>query len=237
MYPHIFSNHLLPVVHSSQVPNISYEQIWPSLLLLSCLGLLAIIKAGAFSRVLRIIQSTFSNQILQQLEREEVNALKLHSLALSTFYVINLSFLLYKVNALFGMVLKLEDSLVQFSFFFILVLLLFAAKFASLRILAVFTDKYRLFADYGTSTLLVNQTLGIFIFPLIALAEFTTANPVWFVFIALSLLGLSIVLKWYRGLIMSLVEERIGILQIFSYFCGLEILPILTLAKFVVETL
>lgn len=144
---------------------------------------------------------------------------------------------MYKVNAMFGFVLRLEDSLVQFSFFFVLILLLFAAKFALLKLLAVFTDQYRLFADYGTSTLLVNQTLGIFIFPLIALAEFTTVNPLWFVYIALSMLALSIALKWYRGLIMSLVEERIGILQIFSYFCGLEILPILSLAKFVVETL
>lgn len=234
---HIFSNHLLPEVSGQAEPNMLIEQVWPSVLLLLCLALLAIIKAGAFSRVLRIVQSTFSNQILQQIEREEVNALKLHSLALSTFYLINISFLLYKLNALFGMVLKQEDSFFQFGFFFLLMFLLFGAKFAMLKLLAFFTDKYRLFADYSTSTLLVNQTLGLFIFPLIALAEFTDANPLVFVWIALGLIAASALLKWYRGLIMSLIEERIGILQIFSYFCGLEILPLLTVAKFVVESL
>lgn len=236
-FQHIFTNHLLPVTNKAPIPVTEVVLVWPSLFLLSCLVLLAVIKAGAFSRVARIVQSTFSNQLLQQLEREEVNAFKLHSIALSVFFILNLSFLFYKLNGYYGFILRKEDSLVQFSFFLVVLLLLLGSKFSALRVLAFFTGQYRLIANYGTSTLLVNQTLGLVVFPLVALSEFTNSNSQVFVWTALGLLFGSALLKWYRGLVMSLVEERIGLLQIFSYFCGLEILPVLTLAKFLIETL
>jgi hypothetical protein len=91
-------------------------------------------------------------------------------------------------------------------------------------------------ADYTTSSGLLNQTFGLFIFPFIVLAEFTDFNPLIFLYVAVAVFVASMVLKWYRGMMMSLVEQRLGILQIFSYFCGLEILPLFVVIKFVIET-
>lgn len=234
---HIFSNHLLVPLQSRPEVNHAIELVWPSVYLFICLFLLAYIKAGSFSQVVRIIQSTFSKQILQQLEREALNASKIHSVGLTVFFLLNLAFLTYKINSLHDLVLHGTDSLLQYFFFVILILVLFVCKQLSLRMLALITDRRRLFTDVRTSATLLNQTFGLLIFPFLVFSEFTTWNPRYFIGSAIIILTFSLFLKWYRGLMMSLVEERIGLLQIFSYFCGLEVLPLLTVVKFVVETL
>lgn len=104
------------------------------------------------------------------------------------------------------------------------------------RLIAFFTNEDKLIGDYSTRSSLINQAFGIFLFPLIVLLEFSPFNPLTFISLALVVLALSFLLKWYHGLIKGLIDERIGLLQIFTYFCGLEILPVFVLVKFVIET-
>jgi hypothetical protein len=222
--------HRAPEIHSH------HELIWPSVFILLCLIMLTVIKARAFPRVLRIVQSTFSNQILQQLEREEMNSLKFYSLALNFFFSLNLAFLLYKVNSMYRYVLPESSDLVQFLFFFMLILLLLGFKIIVNKLVAFFTGETRLISDYLTNSVLVNQTFGLLLFPMVVLLQFTDLDPFIFIWGSVLVLVFAMLLKWYRGIIMGLVEERIGLLQIFSYFCGLEILPVIVMVKYVVET-
>lgn len=214
----------------------STDLIWPSVFLFVCLSLLVLIKISAFARVVRIVQSTFSNQVLQQLEREEVNPFKFHALALNLFFVLNVSFLAYKINNIYRFVLSDTGHLFQFIFFFFLTLLILAAKSFFNKTLVFFTNQRKVINEYNTSSTLVNQTFGLFLFPLVVLLEFSPFNPIIFISGALIVLATSIILKWYRGIITGLIEERVGILQIFSYFCGLEILPVFVLVKYIIET-
>lgn len=195
-----------------------------------------LIRVNAFQRVVRIVQSTFSNQVLQQLEREEINPFKFHALALNLFFVLNVSFLVYKINNLYHFVLTDSGHLVQFSFFLLLILLVIVLKNILNKILVFFTDQRKVISDYAISSTLVNQTFGLFLFPLVILLEFSPFNPLVFISGAVVVLGGAVVLKWYRGLISGLIVERVGILQIFSYFCGLEILPFFVLVKYIIET-
>lgn len=182
------------------------------------------------------MQSTFSNQVLQQLEREEINPFKFHALALNLFFVLNVSFLAYKINNMYKFVLSDTGHLLQFVFFFFLILLILIAKSFSNKTLVFFTNQRKVINEYATSSTLVNQTFGLFLFPLVVLLEFSPFNPLIFISGALIVLATSIILKWYRGIITGLIEERVGILQIFSYFCGLEILPVFVLVKYIIET-
>ncbi|MDI1354054.1 MAG: DUF4271 domain-containing protein [bacterium] len=235
-YQHIFSNHLLKQFHAAPEVKNSHELIWPSVFLIFCLCLLALVKGRALPRLIRIVQSTFSNQILQQLEREELNSLKFYATALNTFFVLNLSFLIYKVNSIYHIVLVDFTSFVQFCFFLFAVVLLLSFKRVVNIVLAAFTDSRRLISDYTTNSTLVNQTFGLFLFPWIILLEFTTFNPLLFISGGVIILSGAVLLKWYRGIIMGLLVERIGILQIFSYFCGLEILPLFVMVKYIIVT-
>jgi hypothetical protein len=232
----IFFGHLLPPKHFVPVERISEEQYWPSFLLVICLVILALIKVRAYPKTLRIIQSTFSGQILQQLEREERNPFKFYSIALNIFFVLNLAFLCYKINVLNEYVLVENSRFLQYCFFLGIILLVLLIKALVNRLLAIFTDAQGLFSDFMISAGLLNQTFGLFIFPCIILMEFSDFDPRIFITIALLILGFSVLLRWYRGVKMGLIEERIGLLQIFSYFCGLEILPVLVTVKYLIET-
>lgn len=99
-----------------------------------------------------------------------------------------------------------------------------------------FTGSKNALHQYSYFTFIVNQTTGILIFPLIVLAQFSKLNAFIFLSTAVVLITASIILKWVKGLVLSLLEERIGFLQTFAYFCALEILPVLVLVKFVIET-
>jgi hypothetical protein len=233
---HIFHDHLLQPQHPFPVVKASNEQIWPSVFLIICLGLLVLVKIRSFPRAIRIIQSTFSSQVLQQLEREEHNPFKFYSIALNLFFVLNVSFLVFKINTLYNFVLSETSYFVQFCFFLAIVLFVFSFKALINRLLAFFTDERKIISEYVTSSTLVNQAFGLFLFPWIVLVQFSTFNPWIFISGALAVLAAAVVLKWYRGVIMGLVEERIGLLQIFSYFCGLEILPVFVLIKYIIET-
>jgi hypothetical protein len=233
---HIFYQHLLQKHNPDFLLRQVHEQIWPSIFLFACLSLLAILKIVSFSKVFRIVQSIFNSQVLQQLEREEYSSLKFYSIVLNVFFVLNVSFLAYKINALYKFVLIDTSSFGQFSFFFLIILLVFSFKTLINKILTVFTDKRKVIVEYDTSSTIINQSFGLFLFPITVLIEFSPFNPLVFISGALIVLGASIVLKWYRGFIMGLIEERIGLLQIFSYFCALEILPVFVLVKYVIET-
>lgn len=233
---HIFYNHLLQKHTSTPQIKVSNEEVWPSFFLFLCLCLLVLIRVNAFQRVVRIVQSTFSNQVLQQLEREEINPFKFHALALNLFFVLNVSFLIYKINNLYHFVLTDSGHFLQFSFFLLLILLVIVLKNILNKILVFFTDQRKVISDYAISSTLVNQTFGLFLFPFVILLEFSPFNPLVFISGAVVVLGGAVVLKWYRGLISGLIAERVGILQIFSYFCGLEILPFFVLVKYIIET-
>lgn len=235
-YHTLFRDHLLRPQHTAPLARLSHELVWPSVILLLCLALLVAIKASAFSKVIKVIQSTFSLQALHQLEREELNPFRFYALGLNLFFILNLSFLLYKINSIYTFILADSFSLYQFLFFFSCILLMVGLKALANKLLGHFTNEKKILSEYSVNSMFINQTFGLMLFPWIVLMELSSLNPIIFISGAVAVLALSVLLKWYRGVIMGLVEERLGLLQIFSYFCSLEILPVFVLVKYIIET-
>ncbi len=233
---HIFKDHLLQPSHSSPLIKGNIEQIWPSVFLITCLALLVLVKARFLSKVVKIVQSTFSLRALQELEREELNPFRLYSILLNLFFILNLAFLSYKINTIYKFILTDKPDLAQFFFFLILIIFISGFKAILNRVLGHFTNEKKVISEYVINSLFINQTFGLLMFPWMILIQLSTFNPFIFISCALIVLGLSVLLKWYRGVMIGLVEERIGLLQIFSYFCSLEILPIFIVAKYIIET-
>jgi hypothetical protein len=234
---HIFYNHLLsPQQHQFAELKQNTELIWPSVFLILCFALLVLIKVTSFSKVTKVIQSCFSMQTLRQLEREEFNPLKFYSVALSFFFLFNLTFFVYKVNTLYGLVLTGQTQLIQFIFFFAAIILLLLVKGGFTRVLAVFVNDHKLIPEFVYSSFMISQTQGILLFPCLVLAELSRFDPLIFLSAASVILISMQAFKWYRGIVFALIENRVGLLQIFTYFCGLEILPVLVLVKFIIET-
>jgi hypothetical protein len=232
---HIFYQHLLPKLHRLPEVKQAYELIWPSVFLLLCFLLLVLIKVTSFPRVVKVVQSCFSMQTLRQLEREEFNPFKFYSVALSVFFLLNLAFFIYKVNSIYKLVLVEQTQAVQFLFFLLCTTLIFSLKNGFTRLLAVFVNDGKLIPEFIYSSFVISQTLGILMFPCMVLAELSQFNPLIFLSAASVVLLTMQAFKWYRGVVFALVENRVGLLQIFTYFCSLEILPVLVLVKFIIE--
>lgn len=235
-YTSLFNDHLLRVKNLEPVTRINYQQIWPSVFFLFCLLLLVLIKFSSLTKVVKIIQSSFSLQALRQLEREEQNPFRLYAIGLNSFFIVNVSFLLYKVNSIYKLILVSNGSFNQFLFFVFIVILVVGFKITINALLSFFTKEQKVISDYFINSLFINQTFGLFLFPCIILMELSPFDPIIFICAASVILAFSILLKWYKGVIIGLVEERIGFLQIFSYFCSLEILPVFILVKYIIET-
>lgn len=236
IYSHLFYNHLIPKHNLIPIFKINTSVVWTSVFFLFCLCLLVFIKVTSYSKVVKIIQSTFNSNALHELEREETKSFKLYSILLSLFYFLNISFLLYKVNSFYKFAFTENSLFNQFSLILLLILLFSGLRNLLNQFISFLSNDYKTISDYSYNTLKINQTFGIFIFPWLVLAELTTFNALIFICGAFVIVAASLVYRWYRGVIISLIEERIGILQTFAYFCGLEILPVIVLVKYIIET-
>jgi hypothetical protein len=197
---------------------------------------LVFIKVTSSSKVLKIIQSTFNSNALHELEREETKSFKLHSILLSLFFFLNISFLLYKVNTFYKFVFSGEDLFVQYCIILLIVLVFVGIKNLLNQFICVLSNDYKTISDYSYNSIKINQTFGLFLFPWLIMAELTNFNSLIFVSGAFVVLATSLIYKWYRGVIIGLIEEKVGLLQTFTYFCGLEILPVFVLVKYIIET-
>lgn len=233
---HIFNGHLLQPKSPGALPSPVTERHWPSVILCVCLALLVMVKARWFNKLVRILQSTFSAQTLQQLEREETNVFRFYSVALNAILLLNLAFICWKLNELYGLVLQDTPSLLQYLFFLSVISGVFAGKFVLNRLIGIVTGQSRFMAEYAVNSGVVNQGMGVVIFPFVVMLEFSPFNPAIFLWSGLAVLLLGLLLKWYRGSVKGVVGSGIGFLQIFSYFCALEILPVLVLVKYLVKT-
>jgi hypothetical protein len=136
----------------------------------------------------------------------------------------------------FKWVLADSGSLQQFMFLFLAILALFSFKGALNKLLAVIVNDNKLIPEFVYSSFVISQTFGIFLFPCLVLAELGNYNVTIFLSVAAVILVASQLFKWYRGVLFGLIEHQVGILQIFTYFCALEILPALVMVKFIIET-
>jgi hypothetical protein len=232
----LFSGHLLAPRH--KLPEVRHvtEEVWPSIFLFACLLLIAMVRFRWFAKVSKIVRSVSSRQLQQQLEREEIDPFRFYWVVLNVLLVMNLAFLCWKYNRLERLVLDDSNSFLQFTFFLVIILCVFLIKYVLNRVVAMVSGANGLVSEYSINSTLVNQALGLGIFPLVILIQFGPFNSYVFLYFSGIVIALALLIRWYRGLRKALLEERVGFLQIFSYFCALEILPVLVLVKYIVVT-
>jgi hypothetical protein len=233
---HLFYDHLLQRQHLNPVLKNQTYLVWTSVYILFCLSLIVFIRVTSYTKIIKIIQSTFNSNALRELEREETKGFKIHSILLSLFFLLNISFLLYKLNAFYKFVFSDKSLFLQFALIFFIVLVFVLIKNFLNQFICFLSNNYKTLSDYSYNSIKINQTFGLFLFPWLIMAELTDFNPLIFVSGAFVVVTASIVYRWYRGVIIGLIEERIGLLQTFTYFCGLEILPVIILVKYIIET-
>jgi hypothetical protein len=105
-------------------------------------------------------------------------------------------------------------------------------KFLANYVLAFISSNNDLGKEYLFNVFVYSQTIGIILFPFIVCLQFTKYPTELFLYPALVICAGFYALRMFRGFIISVTEQNVGILYIFLYLCALEILPLLVLIKF-----
>lgn len=233
-YEPVFKDHLLKPVHNGAIFNNAGHLYWPSIMLFSVLSLLVILKVISPYKTFRVLNAAYSLQVARQIEREDYGPLKRTSIVLSIVFVMITAFLFYKLNLIFGHILSRNSSLFQYLFFVIVIILAYTVKLLTARFIGFITQTNGLFTEYINNTLIINQSVGVVLLPVMVIVELAPVDPVWIVFPATLFLLMGYLLRLYRGFLFAGVEAGVGALQLFVYLCALEILPLLVLIKFLV---
>ncbi|HWY11292.1 MAG TPA: DUF4271 domain-containing protein [Bacteroidia bacterium] len=233
-YEPLFHDHLLKPIHDTAIFNTLEHLYWPSFVLFLSLCLLVLLKATSPQKTFRVLNAAYSLQVARQIEREDYGPLKRVSIVLSIVFVLMTAFLFYKLNLLYGSVLSKNGSLFQYLFFVLVIVLAYSVKLIMANVVGFVTQTTNIFSEYVNNTLIINQSIGVILLPVMVIVEVSPVNPEWFVFPAILFLVLGYVLRLYRGFLFAGIEGGVGLLQLFVYLCALEILPLLVLIKFLV---
>ncbi len=232
----IFNQHLLPLQHTEPILKMSTQHAWAAIVLMLAFSILVVLKVNAYPKLIKIVQSTYNTQVNAQLEREEINPFSSYSILLNLIYFITCAFLLYKINLTFKLMYTNTSSFVQFILFVLIVLAVYIFKILINKLLSIITQEFKSINEFENNCFLINYATGMFLLPWLVLSELSRFNSSIFISGALVVFAVAVIMKWYRGLTISLLKQRIGLLQILAYFCVLEILPTLVLVKYLIET-
>ena len=230
----LFSGHSLPSIHHKPIFNSGDGAYWQGILLFSIFSIYVFVKISEPKKLIRIIQSAFSIQDGRKLFREEIKLTKNASVFLGISFVLIMSFLAFFVNQYFGMILHGYSSLKQYWFFLSVLSLMYLIKFLTNYILTAVSSSKALGREYFFNVILFAYTAGIVLFPLITCLQFTRYPKEWFLYPAMMVAVGFYIVRIFRGFIISVTEQNIGILNIFLYICAMEILPLLVLVKLLI---
>jgi hypothetical protein len=232
---HVFSGHLLQKIHGEAVIKYASQIIWPAIFLIGCFSAVVFIKVVHYAKTLKVVQATFSKQALQQLINEDSRTIKTGAVILNCIYFLNVGFLCYRVNLLYQIVEFSGHSIMAFAFFTIVLMVLIIIQNLLIFLLTLIAHDAKAVKKFKFSSYTINQTFAILLFLCLVMAQFLSRFSMFFITTGVITIALNLLLKWHRGIVISFTEERIGFLQIFVYFCILEILPFLVAAKFIIE--
>lgn len=202
------------------------------ILLFIIFSIYVLIRISEPKKIIRIFTSVFSLQESKQLFREEFKLTKRMSILLGLAFILVMAFLAQITNQYFGLILQEQTQLNQYLFFTGVISLIYIVKFAVNSVLAFISSNSDLGKEYLFNVFVFSQTIGIILFPVVICLQFTKYPTEWFLYPALIICAGFYALRMFRGFIISVSEQNIGILYIFLYLCALEILPLLVLIKF-----
>jgi hypothetical protein len=206
-------------------------QLWVLGVVASLLLLFAIVKVSFTKQLQTIVQSFFSNRVLNNLNKEDNLFTSWPFLLLFVQFGFTIGMFFYLVSQFY----HLAFSGTGFQFYLsisVLIVVLYLLKILILRVLGHLFNVQKPVNEYVTILYLSYFNLSLLFIPLViafALSPLKYA-PV-FIAVSLILLGTIFVFQIIRAGVNILSHNRFSKVYLFLYFCALEICPILILIK------
>lgn len=206
-------------------------QIWVLGVVASLLLLFAILKVSFTKQLQTIIQSFFSNRVLNNLNKEDNLFTSWPFLLLFVQFGFTIGMFFYLVSQFY----RLAFSGSGFQFYLsisVLIVIFYLLKILILRVLGHLFNIQKPVNEYVTILYLSYFNLSLLFIPLvIAFALSPLKYAPIFIAVSLILLGTIFAFQFIRAGVNILSHNRFSKVYLFLYFCALEICPILILIK------
>jgi hypothetical protein len=215
--------------HTAQAPA---QGDWIFWLILAGLVIFSVNKFQYEKRFSLLLSSTFSRSSAGQLMRE-YNLFGSQSVVyLILVFLISSVVLIHQAFMIYGepadktwqdILLYLQILGAYWAFLFFKFILILSAGFIFRN-----PDTAR---EYIKNIIIFNLIGGIVLLPLMLLIQYGSREI--FIFFAYGIIALLLIIRFIRGFIIGLSDQKFSLYHLFLYLCTLEILPVLILAKFV----
>lgn len=206
-------------------------QLWVLGVVASLLLLFAILRVSFTKQLQTIVQSFFSNRVLNNLNKEDNLFTSWPFLLLFVQFGFTVGMFFYLVSQFYH--LAFSGSGFQFYLSIsVLIVVLYILKIVILRVLGHLFNVQKPVNEYVTILYLSYFNLSLLFIPLvIAFALSPLKYAPIFIAISLILLGTIFAFQFIRAGVNILSNNRFSKVYLFLYFCALEICPILILIK------
>ena len=231
----LFKTHQLQMVNTYPRTNFKPTPDWFTfilLLIVIAITLLRTFNSKVFNQLMRAF---YNNTVANQIIRDENILVQRASVTLSISSYFVLALLLFKIADFYNYSNPLAgEGIVRFLFIALFVSLAYSVKMILLKIAGYVLKIDKPVAAYIFTIFLSNNVIGVILIPfliIISYAQLPFIGYFYYGCIAIALTGLFY--RWVKGIVISLSIPNLSLVYIIFYLCGLEIAPLLVIAKLI----
>jgi hypothetical protein len=207
---------------------------WIAPSILFCFVLLAIAQYGWTKRMMQIIKAFFVGRLFVQLAREEGLFNERVTLFLFISYIISMALFIFQiVNFYDGNLISGDGNFIFFIQLTFGVALFYLLKIGLFRFSGFVFRSVKETSDYILTIFVFCQIAGILILPFLVLLTYLKSELV--IVAAVILFSMLYVYRFFRGVTTVTSSSKISVYYLFLYLCTLEFLPLLLIAKKIID--
>jgi len=232
----LFTGHELKPSNKIPVEKITFYSGWNTVLLLGCVVIVAYLRAAYPKRFNEFFRSVMDIRFASQLVREEKVLSQRFSVFLMIVFFFSASAFLFLVCNYFNVHLFSGNGFYVFSKIVFSLFLLFVFRIIISKLTGFIFNARNEFAFYNFHLFLYNKALGLLLVPILICLIYASVFPAAvFIYTGIFLFAISYVARLIRGLNIGLSKQGFNKFYLFFYFCTLEILPAVVLAKMILK--
>lgn len=227
----LFENHLLPALSEKPAIHFTQYDYIPAIILFLAFVLFVALYVYNRKRLNQIIKAFYLNRVANQLAREEVSLVNRTTILLSIVFLSSISLFTLQLINYYQISLPID----KFYLIWIIPLLVTLSYFFKIITIKLMGFIFKIPTEannYIFTIFLFINALGLFILPMVVgIAFIKQAPPEFFINLGLLIIGLFLLTRMIRGVIIGVNSLRVSNIYLFLYLCTLEILPIFVLVK------
>lgn len=232
----LFAGHELKPSNSGPVAKPDYYSDWVTVFLLGSVVLITYLRVAYSKRFFEFFRALLDVRFASQLVREERVLSQRVSVFLMVIFFFSASAFLYYLSVFFNVRVFSGEGFPVFVKTGFSVFVLFIFRVLIIELSGFIFNAQAEFSFYNFHIFLFNKALGLGLIPVLAGLVYADAFPqAVFIYAGIILFFISYLARLIRGLNIGLGKQGFNKFYLFFYFCTLEILPAVILAKIILN--